>query len=201
MPDAVVVGRVNSGKSLMVVNLAAFLGQTRVWWSVATTDGATPPARAAVDHVRRRWVSAGAHRTLDVQSITVPIRAGRRTASVRLWDTPGIVDGIPERPEVRRAIASALAQLQHADLVLHVVDASDQEVWAETDRELKGLATVRLPYAVLANKMDRRGAREGLARLKRELKPDGLEVLAVSAVTGQGFAALSRMLSRRLGAD
>ena len=108
MRDAVVVGRANAGKSLLVVNLAAHCGQHSFLASVAAADDPAPPARWSVARARRGWVSAGAHDTLAVRSVVVPLRARGHPLAVRLWDTPGMVDGVAERPEVRHAIAAAL---------------------------------------------------------------------------------------------
>lgn len=197
MRGAVVVGRVNVGKSLLVVNFAAYCGQRGLRFQTA----GSPPSAAhawSLGEARRRLVSAGPHPTLAVQGIAVSLLGRGGPHPVRIWDTPGLVAGIADRAETRRAMAATLAQMAQADIVLHVVDATEPEVWAEADQAVADWVGTRGAYAVVANKMDRAGAREGFKQLRRHTA--GLTLIPVSALTQQGFAALRRALGAALAA-
>ncbi len=192
MRGAVLVGRVNVGKSLLVVNFAAYCGQRGLRFQTAGSQD-SPGQAWSLGEARRRLVSAGPHPTLDVRGVSVTLRGGGRPQAVWLWDTPGLVAGISERAEIRRAMAATLAQLARAHVVLHIVDAAAAEVWNETDQAVADWVSQQGAYAIVANKMDRPGARSGLRQLRRH--KSGLALIPVSALTQQGFAALGRALA------
>lgn len=206
MHEAVVVGQVNAGKSLLVVNFAAFCAESAGRLKVAESAAAPRTTRWSVERARQGWVSAGPHTTLTIQGVLLDVRMGAQTLRLQLWDTPGLIDGVADRPDVRQAMAGALTQLAAAQLVLHVADVSRPEVWTETDRELALLAQARSAYILLANKMDHRSARAGLMQLRQETsslaarRPEAPvpDIIPVSALTRQGFSALRRAILTRL---
>ena len=198
MCTAVVGGGVNVGKSLLVVNFAAYCGQRGLRFQ--PLGRAAGPLRPwSLGEARRQLVSAAPHAILTVQgvAVTLPGKGGPRT--VRLWDTPGLVAGVASEPSVRRAMAEALGKLAEADLILHVVDVARPNCWGEADHAVAEWRAAHTPYAVVANQMDRPGAREGLKQLRRHAA--GLPVLPVSALTQQGFASLRRAMAASLPVD
>ena len=199
--EAVVVGAVNAGKSLFAVNFAGWLGQgvVRVERVVAEEGGesGSGTARWSVDRARHALVSAGPHKTLRPVVLVVPFSAGSATPVLRLVDTPSLVDGVPEREDVRRAMVDTLRWLERPAFVLHVVDAPRAAAsWEGVDRELSSLCAPRGGYALLANKTDLAGAGDGVRRLRRDLP--GHQVIGVSALTRRGFPHVLRVLSRHL---
>jgi GTPase len=111
-----------------------------------------------------------------------------------LADTVGFVRHLPT--QLVEAFRSTLEEVAEADLILHVVDASDadpqaqmravREVFAEID-------ALAVPEQIVFNKSDVADP-EMLVRLRR-LAPDAV---FVSATTGAGLDELSRILETRL---
>ncbi|HUO81004.1 MAG TPA: tRNA uridine-5-carboxymethylaminomethyl(34) synthesis GTPase MnmE [Steroidobacteraceae bacterium] len=100
-----------------------------------------------------------------------------------LLDTAGLRDS-PERVEAE-GIRRARAELARADHVLYVVDATDPAALAALPRELAALAAGP-PVTVVWNKADLAAPPAGTG-------------LAISALTGQGLAALRAHLRTALG--
>jgi GTP-binding protein len=120
-------------------------------------------------------------------------------------DIPGIIEGAHE------GAGLGLQFLRHVErtrVLLHVVDASgasgrdparDLElVRDEVRRYLPEL--LERPQLVAATKLDAAAAPDALASLQRAAEPLGLEVVPVSAVTGDGLVALKRRLLGLLAA-
>jgi len=120
---------------------------------------------------------------------------GRGDDAVVWADLPGLVEGAHEGRGL------GLAFLQHAQrcrLFLHVVDASGLGGTEPTDdlgviEAEMGLYDARMlarRRIVVANKTDLAEARERLPALERACADRGLPMVAVSAATGDGVAAL-----------
>jgi GTPase len=120
-------------------------------------------------------------------------------------DIPGIIEG------AHAGAGLGLQFLRHVErtrLLLHVVDASgatgrdpahDLElVRDEVRRYLPEL--LERPQLVAATKQDAAASPDALASLRSAAEPLGLEVVPVSAVTGEGLAQLKRRLLGRLAA-
>jgi GTPase len=111
---------------------------------------------------------------------------------VVLADTVGFVRALPH--ELVAAFRSTLQEARDADLLLHVVDASDplrDERIAQVREVLRGIGAGDIRELVVLNKID----------LNREkprtvLGPDGVAVLvSASAATGEGLPALREALA------
>jgi GTP-binding protein len=120
---------------------------------------------------------------------------GRGEDAVVWADLPGLVEGA----HAGRGLGHAF--LQHAErcrLFVQVVDLSgldgDDPVDAleavATEMALYDPALVARPRIVAANKWDLAEARAGWPRFRDHCRERGLEVFAVSAVTGEGVGAL-----------
>ncbi len=111
-----------------------------------------------------------------------------------LSDTVGFVRHLPH--QLVEAFRSTLEEVASADLILHVVDASDDDPEAQIRavREvLSDLDALDVPEQILFNKADAADAETQL-RL-RSLVPDAL---FVSASTGAGMAELETLIESRL---
>jgi GTP-binding protein HflX len=107
-----------------------------------------------------------------------------RDREVIVTDTVGFIRDLPR--DLLAAFRATLEELEDADLLLHVVDASDprhDEQAAAVERVLSSLDVSGKPRLLVYNKADRvPDVARGLA-----LRDDGV---AVSAVTRQGFEGL-----------
>ena len=117
---------------------------------------------------------------------------------VVLADTVGFVRSLPH--ELVAAFRSTLQEARDADLLLHVVDASDplRGDRIEQVREvLRGIGAGEIPELVVFNKIDLSGDDPQVLR-----GPDGtVASVAVSAVSGAGLAELRDTLARAVRPD
>lgn len=110
-----------------------------------------------------------------------------------LADTVGFIEDLP--PTLMKAFASTLEELEEADLLLQVLDASDPDVVhqrAAVDQLLGELGLMETPQILVWNKADLADP-EVLAAL---LETNG--GLAISALSGEGLAPLLDRIERRL---
>jgi GTP-binding protein HflX len=111
--------------------------------------------------------------------------------NVRLTDTVGFITALPQ--ELVNAFRATLEELEAADLLLHVHDASNPD-WprqkASVETILCELHLDEKPVLDVFNKVDRLDAAARAA-----LPPGGLEV---SASSGEGIEALRAAIANRL---
>ncbi len=112
-----------------------------------------------------------------------------------LTDTVGFIRKLPHG--LVEAFKATLEEVVHADLLLHVIDASHprvEEQVAAVDAVLKELGVQDKPILYVLNKMDEPEARMRAAMLARKYEPS----VAVSALRGEGFDALRDALADAL---
>ena len=104
-----------------------------------------------------------------------------------LTDTVGFIRKLPH--ELVAAFRATLEELTEADVLLHVVDASQpalEQHMTAVENLLEELGVAQRPTILVLNKMDRVESPQSLATLIAS-RP---RVAAVSAVTGEGFPRL-----------
>jgi GTPase len=119
-----------------------------------------------------------------------------RDREVIVTDTVGFIRDLP--PDLVNAFRATLEELQDADLLLHVVDASDPRHDEQIEAVEKILADLGLSSKrrlVVLNKIDRLAPGEGAGAAHRR------DALAVSAATRQGLPALLHACDRVLWDD
>ncbi|MCD7097042.1 ribosome rescue GTPase HflX [Stenotrophomonas sp. MMGLT7] len=135
--------------------------------------------------------------TLDPTVRRIAIPGGH----VVLADTVGFVRDLPH--ELVAAFRSTLSEAREADLLLHVVDASDplrEERIAQVDEVLQAVGAGDIPQLLVFNKIDRIDGAE-----PRHDAQDGIpdesrrERVWISARDGRGLDLLEQVLGRRLG--
>ncbi|MFC5570645.1 ribosome rescue GTPase HflX [Lysobacter yangpyeongensis] len=117
-----------------------------------------------------------------------------------LADTVGFVRDLPH--ELVAAFRSTLSEARDADLLLHVVDASDplrDERIAQVDEVLAEIGAGDLPQLLVFNKIDRLEREDGAAPEPRHDHPgEGRQRVWVSAQLGLGLDLLRRALAEVL---
>ncbi len=130
--------------------------------------------------------------TLDTLSRRLRLPSGKE---VVLSDTVGFVRALPH--SLVEAFTATLEETAHADLLLHVVDASapdrDEQV-EQVDRVLEEIGAAEVPRILVHNKIDRAGrapetGHDHCGRIARVL---------VSAVTGAGLDALREAIDQQV---
>lgn len=126
-------------------------------------------------------------------------RLGEGGATVILADTVGFVRDLPH--ELVAAFKSTLKETVEADLLFHVVDASDEGVddkIFEVERVIEEIGAEELPRIRIMNKIDRLEARP--PQWVRNEAGEIVEVW-VAAQTGAGLALVDQVLKERLGLE
>ncbi len=199
--DLIIVGRPNVGKTLLMINFAAYLGLRELRVEVPDEDGVSRTERLSLDKARRQLVSLYAPKTTSVQAVPVDVALGRQRLRVMVLDTPGMTEGIRDQPDERRQTALTLERLMTASLIFHVIDAPAirtrrQEPLGALDTALVEFGRKMDSYLVVANKMDRPGGHDGLKRFRESHR--GVTVVPVSCLTRRGFRELKNWLMRTL---
>ncbi|HEY0192783.1 MAG TPA: GTPase Era [Kofleriaceae bacterium] len=139
-------------------------------------------------------------RILGVHTFELPAGDGR--AQIAYVDTPGVQDG---RGPLRRYMREAALVAAHdADVVLLLVDATDRrgrlpERLAEADAAALGHASKAHPIVIGLNKVDRVAKPDLLPVMQAWGSfADGVEVVPISAMTGDGIAHLEHLIALRL---
>lgn len=114
---------------------------------------------------------------------------------VVIADTVGFVRDLPH--ELIAAFRSTLQEAREADLILHLIDASDPHRWQrvrQVNAVLKELDADRVPQIRVYNKIDKL---DRLPRLTNNQKGEGRAVW-LSAASGEGIELLLDAVGRRL---
>jgi GTP-binding protein HflX len=113
-----------------------------------------------------------------------------------LADTVGFVRDLPH--ELIAAFRSTLQEAREADLILHIIDASDPNRWQrvrQVNAVLKELGAENVPQVRVYNKID---LLDRLPRVTNNRDGEGRAVW-LSAVTGEGIPMLLDAIVARLG--
>jgi GTP-binding protein HflX len=127
--------------------------------------------------------------TLDTTTRTLEISD---TCTVLLSDTVGFIRKLPHH--LVEAFKATLEELEYADLLLHVIDASNLEWRSQVEiveQLIQELGAGKTPRIDVFNKCD---------LYTGDIVPHGPEIVSVSARTGQGMDALLSMIGDRLDA-
>lgn len=125
--------------------------------------------------------------TLDTTTRTLEISD---TCKVLISDTVGFIRKLPHH--LVDAFKATLEELSYADLLLHVIDASNPE-WREqaevVDRLIRELGAEETRRIEVFNKAD---------IYVGDIMPHGEDIVSISAKTGEGIEQLIAMIGKRL---
>jgi GTP-binding protein HflX len=138
--------------------------------------------------------------TLDTTTRHLYLGDARRQASIS--DTVGFIRDLPHG--LVDAFKATLQEAVDADLLLHVVDASNPhhpEQMAEVQRVLHEIGAGDVPQLLVFNKLDALEAAQQPLQMEDEMEIDGVRIprIFVSAHSGIGLSALRAELARRSG--
>jgi GTP-binding protein HflX len=138
--------------------------------------------------------------TLDTTTRNLYLGDARRQVSIS--DTVGFIRDLPHG--LVDAFKATLQEAVDADLLLHVVDASNPhhpEQLAEVQRVLREIGADGIPQLLIFNKLDALESAQQPLQMQDEMEVDGVQVprLFVSAHSGTGLPALRSELARRSG--
>ena len=127
--------------------------------------------------------------TLDTTTRTLDLSD---TCTVLISDTVGFISKLPH--QLVDAFKATLEELTFADLLLHVIDASDpgwREQAAVVDRLIQELGAGATPRLEVFNKCD---------KFVGDILPHGEDMVSISARTGAGLDDLRAAIAQRLDA-
>jgi GTP-binding protein HflX len=133
--------------------------------------------------------------TLDTRTRQWKLADGR---TVLLSDTVGFLQRLPHH--LVASFHATLEEAVHADLLLHVVDASHPDAaqqLAAVEEVLDSIAPAHRNELLVFNKVDALGESLAMQLLGRDLRH---EVVPISARTGEGLQRLDAAVARRLDA-
>ena len=125
--------------------------------------------------------------TLDTTTRTLEISD---TCTVLLSDTVGFIRKLPHH--LVEAVKATLEELSYADLLLHVIDASNplwREQAAVVEQLIVELGAEQTPRIDVFNKCD---------KFTGDILPHGADIVSISAKTGQGLDELLEKIGGRL---
>ncbi|RZL63705.1 MAG: GTPase HflX [Variovorax sp.] len=138
--------------------------------------------------------------TLDTTTRHLYLGDARRQVSIS--DTVGFIRDLPHG--LVDAFKATLQEAVDADLLLHVVDASNPhhlEQMAQVQSVLKDIGAEAVPQLLVFNKLDALESSQHPLHLQDEMEVDGAQVARIflSARTGEGVPALRAELAQRSG--
>lgn len=127
--------------------------------------------------------------TLDPTTRSLTLENGQE---ILLTDTVGFIRKLPHH--LIEAFKATLEELQYANLLLHVVDISNEE-WQEQVRVVETLIhelqADETPLIQVFNKSD---------LLRADILPHGTDMVSISAKSGAGLPALLKLIQSKLDA-
>ena len=130
------------------------------------------------------------NRLFDTLDTTTRLLTVSDTLDVVISDTVGFIRKLPH--QLVEAFKATLEELEYADLLLHVIDASNPE-WrdqtAVVEDLIRELGAEQTPRLDVFNKCD---------RYLGDIRPHGEDIVSISARTGEGVPELLAAIGRRL---
>ena len=130
------------------------------------------------------------NRLFDTLDTTTRMLEITDTCTVLISDTVGFIRKLPHH--LVEAFKATLEELEYADLLLHVIDASNPE-WrdqtAVVEDLIRELGAEQTPRLDVFNKCD---------RYLGDIRPHGEDIVSISARTGEGVPELLAAIGRRL---
>ena len=130
------------------------------------------------------------NRLFDTLDTTTRVLDISDTCKVLISDTVGFISKLPH--QLVEAFKATLEELEYADLLLHVIDASDlgwREQAAVVDRLIGELGVSETPRLEVFNKCD---------LFPNDILPRGEDMVSISARTGEGLDRLLAAIEKRL---
>lgn len=191
MKNCLLVGRTNVGKTLFCLNFAEYLGLKGLEVYFQLPDGTKRQRKFALPEAREELSSVGLHHTRSLQSINLQLPMKKGVRQFRMTDSTGLTDGIHPDPDLRKAMAQTLVELQSADSIFHLVDIQQvQEAGGfkglgELDLQIAEYGRQKQNYVLLANKVDVPAAKAYLPNLLQQIP--AVPCIPISAKFRQGF--------------
>lgn len=196
-PLVALVGYTNAGKSSVMNRMLEMVVGGPSAGGIEKSGGSQSGGSGQGDSVKRVFEKDMLFATLDTYHRRVEFEDNK---AMVLVDTVGFVSKLPHK--LVEAFKATLEEVRDADLLLHVVDVTNENVHnqiAITEKVLRELDAFGKPTLLLLNKIDLLSpeAHDTVLVPKAGLF-DGYEALRISAKTGEGFDALFETLRGKI---
>lgn len=199
MKTCVFIGKPNVGKTLLLLNLAKFLGNKTIKLYFMDPDGNSRAKVYAIDVAKRYLCGYQPYTTVGLQWIRV--NAGGQY--IELVDTTGLIDGIAEPAALRKAIGQTILFIKNASLLFHVVDATSLSSQLlpidDMDIVLSRTFSNRDNYAMLVNKIDLVDRAAVLDESMKTFDIGSDKIICVSALNKAGFKDIINYINSKKG--
>jgi predicted GTPase len=197
MKECIIVGRPNTGKTMLALNFAGYLGIKSVDITFRSYDDLISCRHLHIDQAKKELCGLSAHKTRSLQSLILKVPVSKTQVSFKLTDSCGLSEGIHSEESVRRGMAQTLKTMRYADLIIHVIDLSVITREASIiDQEIYNFGVARQNYIMLGNKVDLASAKENLLKLS-SLYPQA-NVIPISALYNLGFKEVKAYVARNI---
>ncbi|NLM26003.1 MAG: GTP-binding protein HSR1 [Firmicutes bacterium] len=202
MKQILVLGQTNAGKTLFTINFAIYLGASDISLTFQDSHRGSYTRTLELEAAKQLLVSDTPHYTRVVQSAVLELPWGKGIKKFEIVDTAGLMDGIHQDPQIRRAMSQTLAVVRQADIILHILDAAKigknniLKTIGEVDFQVAQFGQLKPGYVILANKIDLPEAMEGIEKIKAEFP--GHQILEISALHTLGFKKVKEFVKRHL---
>lgn len=198
MKNAAIVGMPNVGKTLFMINFAAYIGLTDLSITFSYPDNNSLSQKMSIDAAKTNLSSAKAYKTQNLQIIKLKIPSYKGSKEIKLIDTSGINDGIHPNIRMRCSIIQTLEALEKADLILHIVDIENISTKiCEIDKQLIKYGSTKQGYVLLVNKIDLSNDwKNEIHNLKNVFK--NTYIIPISALTSIGFKEVRKFVHKLL---
>jgi len=198
-PLVALVGYTNAGKSSVMNRMLTLVqGGPSAGASVLEKAGSLQKDGSdQEDGVKRVFEKDMLFATLDTYHRRVEFEDNK---AMVLVDTVGFVSKLPHK--LVEAFKATLEEVHDADLLLHVVDVTNENVHNQisiTEKVLRELDAFGKPTLLLLNKIDLLAPEDhDTVMVPKAGMFDGYEALRISARTGEGFDALIEKLRSKI---
>ncbi|WP_041643931.1 GTPase domain-containing protein [Mahella australiensis] len=188
MKTCVLIGKPNVGKTLLLLNLAKFLGNKTIKLHFINADGNSMAKVYDIEVAKHYLCNRQPFSTMGIQ--WARINVGRQY--IELVDTTGLTNDMPEAIDLRSAMAQTIIFIKNASILLHVVDASALSSQTlpidDIDTVLSDTFGRNDNYLMLVNKIDMMDRTDGLSnKVTQAFNVSDDKIIYVSALNKTGF--------------
>lgn len=190
MKKAMIIGNVNVGKTLFMLNFAQYLGVKKLMINFHYPEGKVLNKEISIDNAVKELSSDNPHKTKCLQKINIKIKVYKGNKEIRIIDSCGLTNGIHPDYYIREGIIQTLESIKDAHIIIHMVDVSRfildrSNFLTELDRQIIEYGKLKGKYVLLANKIDLDSKGQGIRFLIDNF--NDVYIIPISALHKRGF--------------